>query len=73
MKTGKRLYEMGGDVINDFLPTGAVGSGVEMRNSMLENNSQVDGIGDRGKRKKTKWQKEKLKQHRGRKPCPSCL
>ena len=38
----KRLYNLGGDIINDFMPTGAVGSGTKNPNSMLQNNSQVD-------------------------------
>lgn len=50
----KRLYDMGGDIINDFMPTGAVGSVVKMPNSMLENNSQ-SSTGD----VKTKKQREK--------------
>jgi hypothetical protein len=70
----KRLYEMGGDIINDFMPTGAVGSGMQMRNSMLENNSQDFGDGDKKrKKKKSQWEKDKIKQHKGRKVCPSCL
>jgi hypothetical protein len=72
----KRLYEMGGDIINDFMPTGAVGSGTAMPNSMLENNSQVDAIGDKKKRKKTDADRRNAKWQRGaknkRKPCPSC-
>ncbi len=51
----KRLYEMGGDIINDFMPTGAVGStGVEVRNSMLENNSQSSTDDVKNKKKKMK-------------------
>lgn len=51
----KRLYEMGGDITNDFMPTGAVGSGTQMRNSMLENNSQ--NLSDDTKSKKKMRQK----------------
>tara|TARA_R110000868_G_C10935204_1_gene766658 strand:- start:1429 stop:1584 length:156 start_codon:yes stop_codon:yes gene_type:complete len=50
----KRLYELGGDIINDFMPTGAVGSVVKKPNSMLENNSQSSSNDDKSKKKKKK-------------------
>jgi hypothetical protein len=53
MKTGKRLYEMGGDITNDFFSTGTVGSNdSQTGNSMLENNSASDALSDRPKRRR---------------------
>ena len=56
----KRLYEMGGDIINDFMPTGAVGGSVKNRNSMLQNNSQVDTV----KNSKIKQEPKQTKKNR---------
>jgi hypothetical protein len=56
----KRLYERGGDIINDFMPTGAVGGSVKNRNSMLQNNSQVDTV----KNSKLKQEPKQTKKNR---------
>jgi len=53
MKTQKRLYEMGGDITNDFFSTGAVGSNdSQSGNSMFENNSASNTLSDRPKRRR---------------------
>lgn len=56
----KRLYNLGGDIINDFMPTGAVGSGTKNLNSMLQNNSQVDSV----KNSKVKQEPKQTKKNR---------